>query len=109
VSGIRSIDGVQYLQTDAAINPGNSGGPLVTASGEAAAIVSFKLVGNALEGLAFGVPLGPGLKAIAVAPGNGFTSPELLTEAVVPSKAASSATFEDASDPVPALASTTAG
>lgn len=29
VSAIRRIDGVQFIQTDAAINPGNSGGPLV--------------------------------------------------------------------------------
>ena len=83
VSGVRLLDGVQYLQTDAAVNRGNSGGPLVTASGEAAAIVGYKLVGASVEGLAFGVPLGPGLNAIGVTLGNAFTSPELASASAV--------------------------
>jgi serine protease Do len=105
VSGVRLLDGVQYLQTDAAVNRGNSGGPLVTASGEAAAIVSYKLVGASVEGLAFGVPLGAGLNAIGVSLGNAFTSPELVSASAVtagpPAKL-----FEDRSDPQPELGPT---
>ena len=29
VSGVRDVDGISMVQTDAAINPGNSGGPLI--------------------------------------------------------------------------------
>lgn len=103
VSGVRLLDGVQYLQTDAAINSGNSGGPLVTAQGEAAAVVSFKLVGGAVEGIAFGVPLGAALNAIGVTTTNAFTSPELMSAAAVPASAAPTL-FEDTADPQPRLA-----
>ena len=34
ISSLRTVAGVQMLQTDAAINPGNSGGPLVNTQGE---------------------------------------------------------------------------
>ena len=34
VSALRTIDGIEYVQTDAAINPGNSGGPLLNTKGE---------------------------------------------------------------------------
>lgn len=84
VSGVRLLSGVQYLQTDAAVSSGNSGGPLVTAAGQAAAIVSFKLVGASVEGIAFGVPLGAGLNALAVTPAETFTSPELLSAGAAP-------------------------
>lgn len=98
VSGVRLLQGLQYLQTDAAVNSGNSGGPLVTASGEAAAIVSYKLVGVAVEGIAFGVPLGGGLNAIGISLGNGFTSPELVSASAVPAQATK--LFVDQADPV---------
>lgn len=87
VSGVRLLSGVQYLQTDAAVSSGNSGGPLVTATGQAAAIVSFKLVGAAVEGIAFGVPLGAGLSALSVTPAETFTSPELLSAGAAPTAA----------------------
>jgi hypothetical protein len=57
VSGYRTIDNVRLLQTDASINPGNSGGPLFDSAGRVQAIVSFKAVGNDIEGIAFGVPI----------------------------------------------------
>jgi S1-C subfamily serine protease len=87
VSGVRLLSGVQYLQTDAAVSSGNSGGPLVTATGQAVAVVSFKLVGAAVEGIAFGVPLGAGLSALAVTPAETFTSPELLSASAAPAAA----------------------
>ncbi len=104
VSGLRLLNGLSYLQTDAAINSGNSGGPLVTAAGEAAAIVSFKLVGASIEGLAFGVPLGAGLNALGVASAEGFTSPELASAGAASTGAARKLVVDKA-DALPELGS----
>ncbi len=57
VSGWRSGDGLELLQTDAAINPGNSGGPLLDAEGRLLGVVSFKIAGTGYEGLGFGIPV----------------------------------------------------
>lgn len=48
-------DYVTSLQTDAAINPGNSGGPIIDVCGEVVGIVTSKLVGAAVEGIAYAV------------------------------------------------------
>lgn len=66
VSGMRTIEGGSYLQTDAAINPGNSGGPLLSKDGLVHAIASFKVAGAAMEGLGFGVPSAAALAALAL-------------------------------------------
>jgi hypothetical protein len=57
VSGIRKTNfGGHLIQTDASINSGNSGGAIVNEQGEVIAVVSSKLVGFGIEGVAFGIP-----------------------------------------------------
>ena len=56
VSGHRLLEGFSYLQTDASLNAGNSGGPMLNERAEIIGVVSFKLVGMGVEGIAFGVP-----------------------------------------------------
>lgn len=50
-----AADHVTSLQTDAAANPGNSGGPIIDVCGEVVGIVNSKLVGAAVEGIAYAV------------------------------------------------------
>jgi S1-C subfamily serine protease len=57
VSAFRNIDGINYIQTDAAINPGNSGGPLINLKGETVGIANFKFVGEAIEGMSFAIAI----------------------------------------------------
>ncbi len=57
ISGIRDTEGgTKLLQTDASINSGNSGGALVTRDGLVLGVVSSKLRGFGVEGVAFGIP-----------------------------------------------------
>lgn len=79
VSGKRRIEGVDHLQTDASINRGNSGGPLVDRTGRLAGIVTWKLAGDSVEGIAFGVPVEAVMRTLGIAPGE-RTSEELLAE-----------------------------
>jgi hypothetical protein len=55
VSAFRVMDGVTYVQTDAAINPGNSGGPVITESGEVLGVATSKVMGG--ESIAFAVAI----------------------------------------------------
>ena len=57
LSKVVEEDGVTYLQTDAAANPGNSGGPLFTDCGAVVGVVVAKVVGQAIEGIAWAVAL----------------------------------------------------
>lgn len=57
ISGIRNTDnGSKLIQTDASINSGNSGGAIVTKDGVVLGVVSSKLKGFGIEGVAFGIP-----------------------------------------------------
>ncbi len=56
ISGVRNIDNTKLIQTDASVNSGNSGGPLVNKQGEVIGVVSAKLKGFGVEGVAFGIP-----------------------------------------------------
>lgn len=58
LSGRRVVDGVEYLQTDAAMNPGNSGGPVLDSEGHVVgvAVAAIRNVqGMPMEGLNFAV------------------------------------------------------
>lgn len=57
VSGLRTLEGIEAVQTDASINPGSSGGPLLNTDGAVVGIISSKMAGLGLEGLAFAVPI----------------------------------------------------
>lgn len=57
ISGIRKTDGDKKLiQTDASINAGNSGGAIIDKDGLVIGVVSSKLKGFGIEGVAFGIP-----------------------------------------------------
>jgi ankyrin repeat protein len=56
ISAIRTADGVEYLQTDAAMSPGSSGGPLISArTGRVVGVNVLKIVAAGAEGLSFAV------------------------------------------------------
>ena len=54
LSGVRTNEGLSYLQSDVSVNPGNSGGPLIDAQGNAIGLTALKI--NGTSGLAFFVP-----------------------------------------------------
>ena len=56
VSAVRTVGGVDLIQTDAAINPGNSGGPLLDRDGRVIGITTLKLMRGA-ESLGFAVDI----------------------------------------------------
>jgi hypothetical protein len=102
VSGLRNWKGNTLLQTDAAINPGNSGGPLVGTDGRVKATVSAKLVGTAIEGLAFGVPAQSGLLALGLK-ADSTTAAELSVPAATTPTLGATRPFVDRADDVPTL------
>ena len=56
ISGNRTFDQNNFIQTDASVNGGNSGGALTKKSGELIGIVNAKISGFGVEGLGFSIP-----------------------------------------------------
>ena len=57
LSSTRTLDGVEFLQTDAAINPGNSGGPLINNQGDVIGINTFKVSGFDVDNIGFAISI----------------------------------------------------
>ena len=59
VSAVRVINGLNYIQTDAAINSGNSGGPLVNLAGLALGVCTGKVTSQTdqVVGLGLAIPI----------------------------------------------------
>lgn len=102
VSGVRVVRSVRLIQTDASVSPGNSGGPLLDRYARVLGIVSRKLAGQAVEGVAFGVALEDALTALKLEPAD-VTSAGLLQSADAPARKrrAPEKVVADVSDPQP--------
>jgi S1-C subfamily serine protease len=59
VSAIRTIDGLQFIQTDAPINPGNSGGPVIDMQGTLIGVCVSAVINQGMEaeGLGLVIPV----------------------------------------------------
>jgi S1-C subfamily serine protease len=102
VSGFPVIDGQRRLQTDASVNPGNSGGPIADSNGSVVGVVSFKIVSNKVEGVAFAVPTPEALAALGLRLGD-TTDPSLLAGTSAVTVAEKTAVFHDLADAVPSV------
>ncbi len=102
VSGLRLVDGVQLVQTDASLSPGNSGGPLLDRQARVVGVVTRKIAGRAVEGLGFGVQIQDALQALKLQTDRA-TASELLQLAAALPRATAARLFEDTNSPVPSL------
>jgi S1-C subfamily serine protease len=98
VSGVRTMDGLSFIQTDTSISPGNSGGPLVDAKGQVVAIMTWKMTGVGTEGLGFGVPSASATSALSLTFGDS-TGPLEAPRRTAPPAAIVGAGFVDTADP----------
>jgi serine protease Do len=67
ISGLRTHNEREWIQSDVSVSPGNSGGALINNQGSILGIVSSKLVGYSVEGITFAIP------ASRVEPGLGLS------------------------------------
>jgi serine protease Do len=63
---VRSKEGRDLIQTDAAVNHGNSGGPLIDRSGHVIGIVSLKVALPGYEGIGFAIPIQTAVRRLAL-------------------------------------------
>jgi S1-C subfamily serine protease len=99
ISGVRTVEGTRLIQTDASVSPGNSGGPLLDKQGRVIGVVSRKLAGGAVEGVAFGVAIEDALAALGLSPGPATTPALLRPEGGAPKAPAKPPLLADADDP----------
>ncbi len=100
ISSIRTADGVQLFQTDAAINPGNSGGPLVNRRGEVIGVSTFRIEqtgsGRPVESIGFAVSV------VEIARMANLTyAPPTVSAESTPPKPMNTPTPASASGPIP--------
>lgn len=81
----REIDGVSYIQTDAAINPGNSGGPMITEDYKVVAINTLTAKGG--EGISFALPINYAFQTGGVAETLGESRRPMKSAAMTPTPA----------------------
>lgn len=80
ISGIRPLEGDgELIQTDASINGGNSGGAMIDEYGLVYGVVSSKLKGFSIEGVAFGIPAYNVLSKLKLTPSSTIASTPLNT------------------------------
>jgi len=56
ISGKRTLENINYIQSDVSISPGNSGGPLLNDKGQIIGITTMKMIGKGIEGIGFSIP-----------------------------------------------------
>ena len=56
ISSERNINNVSLIQTNISINGGNSGGPMFSSTGKLYGVITSKLFGIGVEGVAFAIP-----------------------------------------------------
>lgn len=57
ISGQREKDDKTFTQLNMSVSPGNSGGPVINQYGEVIGVISSKVIGEGVEGIAFAVPI----------------------------------------------------
>ena len=77
ISALRTIEGLEYIQTDAAINPGNSGGPLLNIEGQVIGMNTSKVKES--EGLGFAISYEVLVEQLPVLRGDEEPSPKFET------------------------------
>jgi S1-C subfamily serine protease len=103
VSGLRLLDGVALIQTDASLSPGNSGGPLLNAQGRVVGVVSRKIAGQAVEGLGFAVQIADGLRALGLQAAVATSSSLLAIKAIAQREPQANKNVRDVEDPLISL------